>query len=144
MYDTRVAITEREAQILEYISSASPISRIGVINHFDPQTRCRETHDVICHLKEMGFICNLSANSDMIKPTPSGNSALSAFRDIRNEHAKRDAEKEEDIARAAEEKRKDRKHDYLVAIFGFFLWVLSTLIAEHFNEIVAVIKYLVH
>lgn len=144
MYDTRVAITEREAQILEYISAASPISRIDVINHFDPQTRCRETHEVICHLKEIGFICNLGANSDIIKPTPSGNIALSAYRDMRNEHAKRDAEKKEDIARAAEEKRKDRKHDYLVTIFGFFLGVLSTLIAEYFNEIVACIKNLFH
>lgn len=76
--------------------------------------------------------------------TAAGEMALVEFEHQREQDAQNRAKQEKAISQACVEKRKDRRHDYLVATFSAVLGVLFTLLVEHFDEIVAFLKQLVH
>ena len=52
------------------------------------------------------------------------------------------ARQKEEQARAAEQRRKDARHDYCVAILSGLIGSVATLVAEHFSAICRFIKQL--
>lgn len=74
---------------------------------------------------------------------PMGETVLAAQRREHEQRAQDRAEQEEAISQACVEKRKDRRHEYLVAAFGAVLGSLLTLLVEHFDELVAFLEQLV-
>ena len=83
-----------------------------------------------------------------IQPTayallPMGEAVLAAERQQREHDAREHAEKEQERAQAAIDKRESRRHDYLVTAFGVVIGALLTLLIEHFCELIALIKELI-
>lgn len=61
---------------------------------------------------------------------------------INQQKAENTARQKEDQARAAEQRRKDARHDYSVAILSGLIGSVATLVAEHFSAICRFIKQL--
>ena len=83
-----------------------------------------------------------------IQPTayallPMGEAVLAAQEQQRDQEAREHAEKEQERAQAAIDKRESRCHDYLVTAFGAVIGALLTLLIEHFGELIALIKELI-
>ena len=138
-------LTALEYEILDYVLSAEPCSKLDVINHFDPQSRCVEVDETIRHLADNGFIAFSDHRCEWSpEVTPEGWHALSVCKEVAAQHAEQKAEKETDKAQAVEDKRQDRKHDYLVAFFSAVTGSLLTLLFEHVSEIITFIKNFLH
>lgn len=69
--------------------------------------------------------------------TPLGTDALLAFEQDQEERAQQKREHDEQIAKADEDRKKQFKHDWLVAIFSAVVGFVLGLIAEHFINIIA-------
>lgn len=97
-----------------------------------------------------GGIDPIIARGLIARPEPSyrlnflGSNALKEFEQERIKCAEHEAEKNADKAQAVKDKRQDRKHDYLVALFGAIVGSLFTLLFEHIGEVVAFIKDFLH
>lgn len=96
--------------------------------------------DVINDLSKMEYITFTAPiwSACAFHLTPKGFNAYSSEKQIRDERAKQDAEKDHEALRAQREKKQDRVHDFVVAAFGAAL----ALLAEHFFEIFQFIKQL--
>lgn len=69
--------------------------------------------------------------------TPSGIDALLDFEQNQKERAEQKRKYDEQIAKADEDRKKQFKHDWLVAIFSAVIGFILGLIVEHFIDIVA-------
>ena len=67
--------------------------------------------------------------------TDRGLNALLSEQQIREQNANDAAQKEEDQARAAKQRRKDSRHDYFVGIISGIAGSIVTLVIEHFSMI---------
>lgn len=75
--------------------------------------------------------------------TPQGEAALFADYKKRKHNARKNAEKKQERAQAAKDKREGRRHDYLVAAFGAVVGSALTLLIEHIGELIAIVKQLI-
>ena len=82
--------------------------------------------------------------------TEDGDAALASLnRDLKDarqkqsdEQAAKETDKAEQKLDAATERKKIIRHEYAIATYSFILGVLSTLITEHFDEIIDFINLL--
>lgn len=102
-----------------------------------------------CELERQRFITELLGPSPSGKSTiyyyritPKGEDALAEYENSANDKARKKAHEEENRSQALQDKRKDRQHDYLIAIFSFVLGIFSAIISQHFGEIIAFIGQL--
>ena len=85
-------------------------------------------------------------NGSFCDLTQRGKAALESEKRARNQLRQQKAEnaarQKEEQARAAEQRRKDARHDYCVAILSGLIGSVATLVAEHFSAICRFIKQL--
>lgn len=127
---------QREYEILDYVSSRSAAYRIDIINQFDPQIRCGETHALIEHLVDVGLLRFSPARSECLKLTPAGVHTLKLFRDsaVVTDLAKQD--KIDQQTKEHAEKSKERRFQIELLLVGG----LITLLVEHFDKLVKLIS----
>ena len=93
-------------------------------------------------LADLGFVdLGYHSGTKVYILTPAGEDALDELERRNNQkraqNAKLQKEKDADRAYAAQEKRKDRRHNYLVAAFQASLAFLFGLVAEHKLQLIA-------
>lgn len=99
-------------------------------------------HDYIS-TDDFGLVGETQFTYTTFRLTAAGEMALAEFERQREQDAQNRAEQEKAISQASKEKRKDRRHDYLVAIISSIVGSLLTLFLEHFDDIVALVVQLI-
>ena len=102
-------------------------------SEFQQHISCKSLKDKGCFelrysLKDNVTLCVLSTN---------GNDELYMFEQNQKERAEQKRKYDEQIAKADEDRKKQFKHDWLVAIFSAVIGFILGLIVEHFIDIVA-------
>lgn len=132
-------LSNREYEILEWIKQHSNAGRFEIINAFDPRNRCNETDRLLDALLASGHLRLRHPSKDILSQyfllAPLGESALSAKYDF-DKAAIVQTEKEQ-----AQSKR-NRRHDWGVAIVSAIVGSLLTLLVEHFDELIALFRNL--
>lgn len=72
-----------------------------------------------------------------------GEDALTMYEQLREKKSERKAQEEDDRFQSAINRKKERHHDFLVAIVGAITGSLCTLLAEHFDSILSFVKSLI-
>ena len=90
--------------------------------------------DVLAKFKSLKLVKTFWDGS-VSELTDRGLTMLLSEQQIREHNAKDTAQKEEDQARAAKQRRKDSRHDYFVGIISGIAGSIVTLVIEHFSVI---------
>lgn len=131
-------LTDTYAIVLEFIAS-QPNKRVSLTDineHFG-----RDTHSTLSVLLKFKYITTCWFDDDtIIRLCPLGEHALDEYRhsleEAQQQQADQERQREEDRAYAAQENRKNRHHDYLVAVFEVILGFILGIIAEFKMDIV--------
>lgn len=94
-------------------------------------------NSILLSLSDEGYIRKLFVDFEYLQVTHEGWHRYDRLKRLSQKRTQQEAQQDDYKAEAVKQKRQDRKHDYLVALFSSVITFLLTLFLQNLNEVVA-------